>query len=310
MHFDFHFTTVQVLWTLTFAALLVLLVVLLGRERVRRFPWFTTAMVVMALRLLASRLLFGRIPRVLANEIFLALADLAAILALLVAIELARRAFKGATRLAWIIWTLVLLAVGAVVLVKWGPWPSFKTLFALSELSVLRLMEMVAQRAELLAGVLVIQLSVLIVLFGRRFHAGWRSHTQRIVIGLSTASLAQLAVQIASREIATHTAIRSHAVYVRVTGMLNNLNYANSVIFLAVLVWWIVCLWIDEPGAGTASKGDQQRVTSGEETAKPESAKTNVEANGAEAKPESSSEAWLLAPLLPIPCSLSATPCI
>ena len=41
MHFNFHFTTVQVLWTLTFASLLVLLVVLLGRDRMRRFPWFT-----------------------------------------------------------------------------------------------------------------------------------------------------------------------------------------------------------------------------------------------------------------------------
>ena len=42
MHFNFAFTAVQVLWTLTFAAHLVLLVVLLGRDRTRRFPWFTT----------------------------------------------------------------------------------------------------------------------------------------------------------------------------------------------------------------------------------------------------------------------------
>ena len=41
MHFDFHFTAISVLWTLTFAALLVLLVVLMGRDRARRFPWFT-----------------------------------------------------------------------------------------------------------------------------------------------------------------------------------------------------------------------------------------------------------------------------
>ncbi len=290
MHFDFHFTTVQVLWTLTFAALLVLLVVLLGRERLRRFPWFTTSMVIMALRLLASRLLFSRLPRVLGNEIFLALADLAAIVALLVAVELARRAFKGARRAAWIIWTLVLLAVGGVVLVKWGPWPSFKTLFAASELSVLRLMEMVAQKLDMLADLLVIQLGVLIVLFGRRFHAGWRSHTQRIVIGLSTASLAQIAVQVISREIATHTPIRSHAVYVRVTGMLNNLNYANSVVFLAVLVWWIVCLWIDEPGATARANSDQPGPISGEETPKPETAEANVVASAVDAteKPESS----------------------
>ena len=33
-------------------------------------------------------------------------------------------------------------------------------------------------------------------------------------------------------------------------GLMNKLNNANSMIFLVVLVWWIICLWIDEPGAG------------------------------------------------------------
>ena len=61
MHLNFSFSAVQTLWTLTFAALLVLMVVLLGRDRVRHFPWFTTAIVLTALRLLASRLLFGRL---------------------------------------------------------------------------------------------------------------------------------------------------------------------------------------------------------------------------------------------------------
>ena len=62
MHFNFHFTAVQILWTLTFAALLVLLVVLLGRDRIRRFPWFTTGIVLVTLRLLVNRLLHDRLP--------------------------------------------------------------------------------------------------------------------------------------------------------------------------------------------------------------------------------------------------------
>ena len=37
MHFDYHFTAVSVLWTLTFASLLVVLVVLMGRDRARPF---------------------------------------------------------------------------------------------------------------------------------------------------------------------------------------------------------------------------------------------------------------------------------
>lgn len=252
MHFNFNFSTGQILWTLTFASLLVLLVVLLGRDRVRRFPWFTASIVLMALDKLAGRLLYRRLPLVLSEEIFLALADLAAIVALLVVVEIARRAFAGAGRRAWIAATLVLLAVGGVVLALWGPWPSFKTLMVASEESALRLMEFFAQKVGLLADVLTIQLGLLVALFGRRYNAGWRSHTQQIVIGLSTVSIAQLAIQRAQQLIATHTIIHGAAEYQRVVGLMNKLNYAFAVIYLVVLVWWIMCLWIDEPGAATA----------------------------------------------------------
>ena len=74
MHFNYDFTTVQVLWTLTFAALLVLLVVLLGRDRMRLFPWFTLSMALTAVRLLASRMLYGRMAPITMSEIFLTLA--------------------------------------------------------------------------------------------------------------------------------------------------------------------------------------------------------------------------------------------
>jgi hypothetical protein len=252
MHFNFNFSTGQILWTLTFAALLVLLVVLLGRDRVRRFPWFTTSVVLMALDKLAGRLLYPRLPLVLSEEIFLALADLAAIVSLLVVVEMARRAFAGAGRRAWIAATLALLAVGGVVLALWGPWPSFKTLMSASELSVLRLMELFAQKTALLADVLIIQLGLLVALFGRRYNAGWRSHTQQIVTGLSTVAIAQLAIQRTQQLIATHTTIHGAAEYQRVVGLMNKLNDAFAVICLVVLVWWIMCLWIDEAGTETS----------------------------------------------------------
>ncbi len=257
MHFNFNFSTGQVLWTLTFAAQLVLLVVLLGRDRVRRFPWFTASVVMMALDKLAGRLLYRRLPLVLSEEIFLTLADLASIVALLVVVEIARRAFAGAGRRAWIATTLVLLAVGGVVLALWGTWPSFKTLMSASELSVLRFMELFAQKAGLLADVLIIQLGLLVALFGRRYNAGWRSHTQQIVIGLSTVSLAQLAIQRIQQLIATHTTIHGQAEYQHVVGLMNKLNYGFAVICLVALVWWIVCLWIDEPGRETAVVSEQ-----------------------------------------------------
>src|SRR5580692_4169458 len=156
MHFNFDFSTAQVLWTLTFAALLVLLVVLLGRDRVRRFPWFTASIALMALDKLAGRLLYHRIPVLVTDWIFLALADLAAIVALLVLVEVARRAFEGADRKMWITATLALLAVGGIVLALWGPWPSYKTLTGGSELSTLRLMDLFAQKTNLLTDVLFI----------------------------------------------------------------------------------------------------------------------------------------------------------
>ena len=128
MHFNFDFTAVQVLWTLTFAALLVLLVVLLGRERARRFPWFTASIVLVALSKLGSRLLYGKLPEITSATIFITLADASMIVSLLVLVELARQAFGAVRRRTWIVWTLALVAVGGAVLAVWGPWPAWKTL--------------------------------------------------------------------------------------------------------------------------------------------------------------------------------------
>ncbi len=47
----------------------------------------------------------------------------------------------------------------------------------------------------MLVNVLTVELGLLVVLFGRRFNAGWRSHTQQITIGLSTVAIAQMALQ-------------------------------------------------------------------------------------------------------------------
>ena len=249
MHFHFNFSANEILWTLTFAGLLVLLVVLLGRDRARRFPWFTAAMVIMALRMVASRLLLGRMPPITSSEIFLVLADTASIVSILVVVEMARQAFKGAGRVAWIAGTVILLAIGGVIVAKWGSWPAWKTLTAGSQMSALRLMQLVAQKTDLLADTLTIQLGLLVVLVGRRFNAGWRSHTQQIVIGLSTASLAQVAVRIIWQQIALHTTVHAQADYARVMGLQDKFYNANGAIYVAVLVWWIACLWIDEPGS-------------------------------------------------------------
>jgi hypothetical protein len=247
MHFNFDFTTVQVLWTLTLASLLVLLVVLMGRDRMRVFPWFTLSMALTTVRLLASRMLYGRMAPITMSEIFLTLAVIESLVCILVAVELARRAFTGASHRAWLIGTLVLLAAGGAVVYVWSPWPPWSTFFAGGTLGTLRLMQLLAQKFDLLFDVFTIGLCLLAVLFGWRFGAGWRSHVQQILIGLSTASIAQMAVRGIWQSIAAHAVPHSQAEYEHVVGLQEKLYNGNSVVFVAVIVWWIVCLWINEP---------------------------------------------------------------
>jgi hypothetical protein len=258
MHFNFDFSTSQILWTLTFAALLVLLVVLLGRDRARRFPWFTTLMALMALDRLASRLLYHRIALVVSDWIFLVLADLSAIVAVLVIVEIARRAFEGAGRREWIAGTLAVLAVGGVVVALWGRWPAFNAVVAASKQSALPLMNLFAQKANLLADVLIVEVGLLVAIFGRYFKAGWHSHTLQLAIGLSMASLSRLVIYGASQSHAMQT-FHSQDEYKRAVDMMRSLDNANSIIFIVVLVWWIVSLWSDEPGTEKQGSGVREQ---------------------------------------------------
>jgi hypothetical protein len=249
MHFNFHFTAVQILWTLTFAALLVLLVVLLGRVRIRRFPWFTTGIVLVTLRLLVNRLLHDRLPPITMGEIAITLALVSALVSLIILVEMARHAFRRASARAWIAWTLALLVVAALVVWKWGPWPNLRTVAFDTLIAKLQFMQFVAVKLGLLTDVLAVGLGVLVVAAGTRYGAGWRTHVQRIMIGLSTASLAQMAAQGIWQTIARHTTPHSQAEYERVLGIQEKLLNTNSAVYVLVVVWWILCLWIDEPGA-------------------------------------------------------------
>jgi hypothetical protein len=253
MHFDFHFTAVQVLWTLTFASLLVLLVVLMGRDRARRFPWFTASIVLVALRLLTNRLLHDKLPPLTMGAIAISLADLSVLVGLIVLVEMARRAFKKAGSVAWAGWTLGLLALGGVVLWKWGPWPPLKTITFDTTMAKLEFMQLFAVKTGLLVDVLSVALGFLVVAFGQRYGAGWRSHVQRIMIGLSTASIAQIGAQGIWEVIARHTTPHSRAEYEHVIALQGKLLNTNSAVYVIVLIWWIVCLWIDEAGAAVAN---------------------------------------------------------
>ena len=257
MHSHFPFTAGDILWTLTFAAHLVLLVVLLGRDRISRFPWFTASVVILALRILTIRLLVKRLPELTMDTVIIVMADIGALVGLLVVVEIARRAFGKVQRSTWVSGALVLMAMGVVVLKFWGPWPSWSTLTARSTMATLQLLQLIAQKTSLLVDVETIAVGLLIVLFGSRFNAGWRSHTQKIAIGLSTASITQLVVQGTWQSI-VRTAVANPAIAqsvpdrMRIMGLGEKLSNTNSTIYVAILIWWIVWLWRDEPGQGNA----------------------------------------------------------
>jgi hypothetical protein len=249
MHFNFDFSSRQVLWTLTFAAQLVLLVVLLGRDRVRRYPWFTASIVLFALHLMTEVLLSGRMAMLPLQEIFLGMAALAAIVALLVVVEMARQAFAGAPRSLWIANTVGLLLVAGGILTVWGPWPVWKQMAMDTLLGKLRLMQLVEQKTDTMVALLTVGLGLLVVLFGRHFKAGWRSHTQMIVIGLWTVAIASLGIQESWRIIIRTMHPHTQQEYQHIIGLGSKLMNANDMVYIAVLVWWIVWLWLDEPGA-------------------------------------------------------------
>ncbi len=262
MHLNFAFTAVQILWTLTFAVHLILLVVLLGRDRARTFRWFTISIALSALRLVSSRILFGRLPQITMGAIFITLAVISALISLLVVVEVARRSFAGAQRRTVSLWTLLLVVVGGVVLATWGPWPAWKTVGVDNPLATLSLMQLVAQKLALLVDVLSVELGLLVVLFGRRYGTGWRKHAYQIALGLSTASLCQIAVQVIWQIIAKTAVPHSMADYERILGLRDKLLNANNALYLAVFVWWIIWLWLDEPG--TAAQQPAEALPAGQ----------------------------------------------
>ncbi len=254
MHFNFDFTAVQTLWTLTLAGHLVLLVVLLGRDRASRFRWFFTGIALVTLRLIASRLLFGRMPQIVLGETFLVLGFISVIVGLVVLVELARMTFPTASPRAWGMGIAGALCASALALIAIGPWPTLQAVVPTSLMNALNLLQLLTQKGGLAVDLLSVALGLLAVTFGRRCGTGWRSHSQLVIIGLSTASLGQLATQLIWQAIAKSAAPHSMAEYTHIMDLREKLLNANSAIYVAVLIWWILWLWFDEPGANTTSE--------------------------------------------------------
>ncbi|MGO9316241.1 MAG: hypothetical protein ACLPXT_15970 [Terracidiphilus sp.] len=252
LSFDFFIRQIEfierIIWTLTFAAQLILLVVLVGRDRARRYPWFTASIALMALRLMAEVLLSGRMAKLPMQEILITLGDLTAIVGLLVVVEMARRAFAGVQRSIFIVNTVGLLLLAGGLLYFMRPWPVWKQLSTLDPMMErLYVMQIIAQKGELLVALLTVGLGMLVFLFGRRFKAGWKSHTQSIVIGLFAVAVSLLALEV----VVLRTLHYTRAEQTSVMRLRSSFAFAHEYVYLAALVWWIAWLWQDEPGATT-----------------------------------------------------------
>ena len=231
MHFNFDFSTGQILWTLTFAALLVLLVVLLGRDRARRFPWFTASMVMMACASWPAACCITASPAVLHRGSFLCWpiwprSSPCSSWSRLRGAHLRARSAKCGSRERWLCWRSA----------EWC-WPCGargpRARRSLPPRSFRRLRLMQSLRAESRSA--------------RRYahHPAWPA--RGALRPLLQGGLAQphaadrhrplhrVACAVGDARhlaaIATHITIHSQDEYKRVMGMMNKLNNANSVIF-------------------------------------------------------------------------------
>ena len=254
-----HWNVEQILWALVLAGHLVLLIVLLGRDRAARFPFFTAAIAVSAVHLIADHLLNGKLTTVAFYWQSYVAILVEAILGILVLIELARRVFsnyKSGLILnfkGWLGWTLVTvcIAIGAVWL--WGPWPTWKALSQEPKELPLLLVVLCAMKGQHFLALLTVEVGLLLRIFGKRFGSGWKSHAQQIMLGLSTYALAFLAVQ-ATTDIIKHTVhLTSREQYEHIVHLFKNLDNGRFALWLLVLLWWIVWLWRDDPADPAAA---------------------------------------------------------
>jgi hypothetical protein len=248
-----HWNIEQILWALVLAAHLVLLIVLMGRDRLSRFPWFSAAIALSTVHLIADHLLHGKLTTVAFYWQSYVGVLLDSVLALLVLIELLRGVFANCkagiilNAKGWLGWTLVTVGVAIGGVWLWGPWPAWSALTADPKQTPLLLTVLTALKSQLFLAILTVEAGLLMRIFGRRFRSPFRSHAQQIMLGLSTYALGYLAVQ-STTDIIKHTVhLTSRAEYERIVKLFANIDNARFALWFLVLVWWIVWLWREEP---------------------------------------------------------------
>jgi hypothetical protein len=261
-----HWNIEQVIWALVLAAHLVLLIVLMGRDRISRFPWFSASVALSTVHLIADHLLHGKLTSVAFFWQSYVGVLLDNIVGLLVLIELTRRVFSNCkagvilNAKGWVGWTFVTVGLAAAAVWYWGPWPAWQAMTSDPKQFPLLLVVLSAFKSQLFLVILTVEVGLLMRIFGRRFGSRFTSHTQQIMLGLSTYALGFLAVQ-STTDIMKHTVHpTTREEYQHILKLFANMDNARFALWFLVLVWWIVWLWREEPGAAFRLTTDEAPV--------------------------------------------------
>jgi hypothetical protein len=285
-----HLNTEQILWALVLAAHLILLIVLLGRELIRRFPWFTAAITLSSVQLIADHLLHGKLTSLAFYWQSYTATLLADILGILVLIELLRHVFYNCkcepgrkaniilNSKGWLGWTLVTASIAAGAVWQWGPWPAWTALNADPKQLPILLVVLSAMKGQLFLAILTVEVGLLMRIFGKRFGSGWKSPDQQIMLGLSTYALGFLAVQVTTDIIKRTVHLTSRDQYEHIVRLFANLDNSRFALWFLVIVWWTVWLWrITPPGSASQLAAEESPVLAGPPSLKAEPETTHPE---------------------------------
>jgi len=272
-----HWNIEQILWAFVLAAHLVLLIVLMGRDRIKRFPWFTASIILSAVRLIADHLLNGKLTGIAFYWQSYSTLLLGSIIGVLVLIELARRVFSSGKEgvilnaKGWLGWAFITIAIAGTASWFWGPWPAWQQIQSQPAGLYLTLLGLVGTRSVVFSSLLTIEVTLLLMIFGKRFGSGWRSHPWQIAVGLSTYSIGYLTVDRiqtffidafkATMRTPGHRVTQQE--YDHTLHLLTRLGNVVLTLWFLVLIWWIICLWRDDPGAPTNVAADGEPVLAG-----------------------------------------------